>query len=90
MSPDAKQLTSRRAVRPVQSRVAGLQEAPSDRSAVLHCGSDSNRTVLRDQDFPAAEACQRGVENGLQNVILGRSEPLVQHLHRQWDAALTG
>ncbi len=61
-----------------------------DDKLLARAGFDGATAVLRDQDFPAAEACQRGVENGLQNVILGRSEPLVQHLHRQWDAALTG
>ncbi|OJZ75259.1 hypothetical protein BRW65_05470 [Mycobacterium paraffinicum] len=52
-------------------------------------GYDGATAVLRDEDFPAAEACQRGAEHGLENIILGRSEPLVQHLHRTWDAALT-
>lgn len=52
-------------------------------------GYDGATAVLRDEDFPAAEACQRGAEHGLENIILGRSEPLVQHLHRTWDAVIT-
>lgn len=51
-------------------------------------GFDGATAVLRDEDFPAAEACQRGAEHGLENIIVGRAEPLVQHLHRQWDSAL--
>lgn len=60
-----------------------------DDRMLAQAGFDGATAVLRDEDFPAAEACQRGMEHELQNVILGRSEPLVQHLHRQWDAALT-
>ncbi|MDG4662964.1 SRPBCC family protein [Mycobacterium sp. 236(2023)] len=63
--------------------------ATDDDRLLARAGFDGATAVLRDEDFPAAEACQRGVESGLQNVILGRSEPLVQHLHRQWDAAIT-
>ncbi|WP_197508192.1 aromatic ring-hydroxylating dioxygenase subunit alpha [Mycobacterium sp. E802] len=55
---------------------------------LAQAGFDGATAVLRDEDFPAAEACQRGAEHGLEQIILGRSEPLVQHLHRQWDAAL--
>jgi hypothetical protein len=44
--------------------------------------------ILRDEDFPAAETCQRGAEHALEHVIIGRSEPLVQHFHRAWDDAV--
>lgn len=60
-----------------------------DDRVLAQMGFDGATAVLRDEDFPAAEACQRGMEHGLKNVILGRAEPLVQHLHEQWDAALT-
>lgn len=60
-----------------------------DDRLLAQAGFDGATAVLRDEDFPAAEACQRGVEQELASVILGRAEPLVQHLHRQWDAALT-
>ncbi|MFV8048747.1 aromatic ring-hydroxylating oxygenase subunit alpha [Mycobacterium sp. 48b] len=60
-----------------------------DDRLLAQAGFDGATTVLRDEDFPAAEACQRGMEHGLQNAIIGRSEALVAHLHRQWDAALT-
>lgn len=66
-----------------------LQPMRTDDDRLLaQAGFDGATTVLRDEDFPAAEACQRGMEHGLESMILGRSEPLVQHLHRQWDAAL--
>lgn len=55
---------------------------------LAQAGFDGATAVLRDEDFPAAEACQRGAENGIENIILGRAEALVQHLHRQWDAAI--
>ncbi|WP_196771296.1 aromatic ring-hydroxylating oxygenase subunit alpha [Mycobacterium intracellulare] len=57
---------------------------------LAQAGFDGATAVLRDEDFPIAEACQRGAEHGLENVIIGRSEPLVQHLHRQWNAAISG
>ncbi|OBF30485.1 hypothetical protein A5727_00250 [Mycobacterium sp. ACS4331] len=57
-------------------------------SMLAQAGFDGATAVLRDEDFPAAEACQRGAEHGLKDILLGRSEPLVQHLHQQWDAAL--
>lgn len=66
-----------------------LQPMVTDADRLLaQAGFDGATAVLRDEDFPAAEACQRGAQNGLEQIILGRSEPLVQHLHRQWDAAL--
>ncbi len=61
----------------------------SDRM-LAQAGFDGATAVLRDEDFPAAEACQRGAEHGLEHILLGRSEPLVQHLHRQWDSAIGG
>lgn len=63
-------------------------ETDDDR-LLARAGFDGATTVLHDEDFPAAEACQRGMEKGLAAAVLGRSEPLVQHLHRQWDEALT-
>lgn len=66
-----------------------LRPMENDADRMLaQAGFDGATAVLRDEDFPAAEACQRGAENGLENIIVGRSEPLVQHLHRQWDAAI--
>ncbi|WP_157108497.1 aromatic ring-hydroxylating oxygenase subunit alpha [Aldersonia kunmingensis] len=59
-----------------------------DDRLLAQAGFDGATAVLRDEDFPAAEACQRGAENGLENIILGRAEPLVQHLHREWDSAV--
>ncbi|MDA2889950.1 aromatic ring-hydroxylating dioxygenase subunit alpha [Mycolicibacterium sp. BiH015] len=68
-----------------------LRPMVSDDDRVLaQAGFDGATAVLRDEDFPAAEACQRGAENRLDNIIIGRSEPLVQHLHREWDAAING
>jgi len=63
-------------------------ETDDDR-LLAQSGFDGATAVLRDEDFPAAEACQRGIEHGLQQIIVGRAEPLVQHLHRMWDAAVT-
>ncbi|MDO3333970.1 aromatic ring-hydroxylating oxygenase subunit alpha [Mycobacteroides abscessus] len=44
--------------------------------------------VLCEQDFPMAEACQRGLEGGVPEVVFGRNEPLLHHLASQWDRAL--
>ena len=60
----------------------------NDDRFLADAGFDGATAVLRDEDFPAAEACQRGIEHGLDRIILGRSEPLVQHLHREWDLEL--
>ncbi|MEB4207739.1 aromatic ring-hydroxylating oxygenase subunit alpha [Mycobacterium sp. 94-17] len=36
--------------------------------------------VLANQDFPMAEACQRGLEAGVPEVVFGRNEPMLHHL----------
>jgi phenylpropionate dioxygenase-like ring-hydroxylating dioxygenase large terminal subunit len=51
-------------------------------------GLEAACQVLRDEDFPAAEGCQRGVEAGIEQIIVGRNEPLLQHLHHTWDDAV--
>ena len=47
-----------------------------------------NLSVLDVEDFPAAEACQRGYEAGARPVIGGVGESLIGHWHETWDAAL--
>jgi phenylpropionate dioxygenase-like ring-hydroxylating dioxygenase large terminal subunit len=46
--------------------------------------------LLRDEDFPAAEACQRGLEAGVDHVVFGRNEPMLQHLAATWNDSLEG
>jgi carnitine monooxygenase subunit len=41
---------------------------------------DAVCNVLCNQDFPMAEACQRGLEAGVDHVVFGRNEPLLHHL----------
>lgn len=41
---------------------------------------DAVCNVLFNQDFPMAEACQRGLEGGAAQVVFGRNEPMLQHL----------
>ncbi|BBZ44057.1 hypothetical protein MPRM_13380 [Mycobacterium parmense] len=36
--------------------------------------------VLCNQDFPMAQACQRGLEAGVTEVVFGRNEPALHHL----------
>jgi len=43
-------------------------------------GIDGAVLVLDGQDFPMAQACQRGLEAGVPEVVFGRNEPLLQHL----------
>lgn len=64
---------------------------PIETDEELRAGRDGLQAaldVLRDEDFPAAEQCQHGAERALRNIVLGRNEPLLQHLHRGWDAAI--
>jgi nitrite reductase/ring-hydroxylating ferredoxin subunit len=43
--------------------------------------------ILDAEDFPQAEACQRGLEAGVPDVVYGRSEPILQHLAQRWRQA---
>ena len=53
------------------------------------CEGTLNTTaaILDTEDFPQAEACQRGLEAGVPDVVYGRSEPILQHLARNWRQA---
>ncbi len=44
--------------------------------------------LFTEEDLPAAEACQRGLNAGLPTVIIGRNEPVVQFWHRLWSEEL--
>jgi phenylpropionate dioxygenase-like ring-hydroxylating dioxygenase large terminal subunit len=44
--------------------------------------------LLRGEDFVAAAECQQGFEAGRDSLVLGRNEPLLQHIHRVWDEAV--
>lgn len=44
--------------------------------------------VVGEEDFPAAEQCQKGAESGLSRFVFGRHEPMVQHWHRVWNEEL--
>ena len=50
---------------------------------------DAVCNVLFNQDFPMAEACQRGLVSGVDHVVFGRNEPMLHHLASQWQDALT-
>jgi nitrite reductase/ring-hydroxylating ferredoxin subunit len=43
--------------------------------------------ILDAEDFPQAEACQRGLEAGVPDVIYGRNEAILQHLAQRWRQA---
>lgn len=45
--------------------------------------------LLCNEDFPMAEQCQAGLVAGRDRIVVGRNEPLLQHLHHLWAAALT-
>ncbi|OBK82449.1 hypothetical protein A5649_08930 [Mycolicibacter heraklionensis] len=51
---------------------------------------DAVCNVLSNQDFPMAEACQRGLEGGVPEVVFGRNEPMLHHLATVWQQALHG
>lgn len=42
------------------------------------------KDLLCTEDFPMAEQCQRGLAAGRDRVVVGRNEPLLQHLHQVW------
>ncbi|MFK7895287.1 MAG: SRPBCC family protein [Myxococcota bacterium] len=44
--------------------------------------------LLRGEDFVAAAECQRGFESGRDALVLGANEPLLQHIHRVWEAGV--
>ena len=52
-------------------------------------GIDGAALVLDGQDFPMAEACQRGLEAGVPEVLFGLNEPMLHHLAGTWLQALT-
>jgi hypothetical protein len=49
---------------------------------------DAVCNVLCNQDFPMAEACQRGLEGGVPEVLFGRNEPMLHHLVAVWRQAV--
>lgn len=59
-----------------------------DERAARVAGADFAALVVGKEDFPAAETCQRGAEIGLTRFVFGRNEPMLQHWHRTWRAAL--
>ena len=54
----------------------------------LKTGMQAACAVLSDEDFPMSEACQRGLESGVDHVVFGRNEPLLQHLAASWERGL--
>ncbi|AOS91795.1 MULTISPECIES: aromatic ring-hydroxylating oxygenase subunit alpha [Mycobacterium] len=50
---------------------------------------DAVCNVLFNQDFPMAEACQRGLDSGVDHVVFGRNEPMLHHLASEWQKAVT-
>lgn len=49
---------------------------------------DAVCNVLCNQDFPMSEACQRGLEGGVSEVLFGRNEPMLHHLVAVWREAV--
>ena len=48
------------------------------------------KNVLCTEDFPMAEQCQRGLAAGRDSVVVGRNEPLLQHMHDAWIDGVAG
>lgn len=64
---------------------ASLRPVQSDEERAHRMyGFDLACKILAEEDFPAAEQCQRGAESGLQHFRFGRLEPMLQHWHRLW------
>lgn len=62
--------------------------ATDEERAARKAGAYFAALVVGKEDFPAAEQCQRGAEMGLRNFVFGTNEPMLQHWHRTWRAAL--
>jgi phenylpropionate dioxygenase-like ring-hydroxylating dioxygenase large terminal subunit len=65
----------------------GMCEDP-DTLKASRAAYDFGGKIFEAEDLPAAIQCQRGLEAGRPNVIFGRNEPLLQHWHRKWAAAI--
>lgn len=44
--------------------------------------------VFENEDLPMAQQCQRGLESGKRDLLLGKNEPLLQFWHRLWNDAV--
>lgn len=44
--------------------------------------------IFEKEDLPIAQECQRGLESGKRDLLLGKNEPLLQFWHRVWNDAL--
>ena len=44
--------------------------------------------VFEKEDLPMSEQCQRGLEAGQRDLLVGKNEPLLQFWHRLWNDAL--
>jgi phenylpropionate dioxygenase-like ring-hydroxylating dioxygenase large terminal subunit len=60
----------------------------ADSIALAKNNHATNKGVLVSEDFPGAEACQRGFEAGLDTMVVGMGESAVSHWHTAWDKAL--
>lgn len=74
---------------PESSRVvyvglAGKNCALEDARQAYRFGGD----VFEKEDLPMAELCQRGLEAGRRDLIIGKNEPLLQFWHRLWGDAV--
>ncbi|MGA4545594.1 aromatic ring-hydroxylating oxygenase subunit alpha [Uniformispora flossi] len=67
----------------------GTWEPLDERSiATARINHETNKGVLVNEDFPGAEACQRGFSAGLDTMVVGMGESAVAHWHEVWDKAL--
>lgn len=70
--------------------VGAPEEVTTDEQRAWYkMGIDGAALVLDGQDFPMAEACQRGLEAGVPEVLFGRNEPMLHHWASVWASALT-
>ncbi|KUI41473.1 hypothetical protein AU197_16680 [Mycobacterium sp. IS-1590] len=67
---------------------APAEPVTDDERAWYKMGLDGAAQVLEGQDFPMAEACQRGLTAGVDHVVFGRNEALLHHLAAMRNQAL--
>ncbi len=58
--------------------------APDDAKKTFEFGLD----VFANEDLPIAAECQQGLAAGREQFFIGANEPVVQHAHQAWAAAL--
>lgn len=64
--------------------IAGKNGTVDDARQAYNFGGE----VFEKEDLPMAEQCQRGLQAGQRDLLIGKNEPVLQFWHRLWNDAL--